>query len=420
MTIQPPTPLMKTFRLMAKIFRPALLPVLPGLISLAFSARAQTGIDDLNVKAFGAKGDGVTDDTVAFQNAIAAAQSGKNNGVYVPMGQYVISSTLTLYQMEMVGKFAGGWPADNLPLPTLFIHQLTAPGLILQDGASVHGIAVRYDSGTPTTTNAPAISLQGEGITLSSLRIQSPYDGITTPISATPNRARFSDIFIVQPTHVGVQISKCSDFVQMEHVEVWCNSTFSTGPGFNLGSIAGGSFNGLLAFQCTPGIQIYTDTSPGGGTFTGNLVNCCADASTTGLNIIGDHQVKVVAGDWDCEFWGATINGTNAQVSIVGGKWHANSQEAIMVTQAKNVMIDSCIFYRSTPFGSSWTNNPLVWISNATTATVNGCQFLPGSTGLELDSQVQRAVVTGNSFEAGGIVNKMTSSSQTITNNLLP
>jgi hypothetical protein len=396
------------------------LLILFALFNWQHFALAQTGVDDLSVKAYGATGNGVTDDTVAFQNAIAAAQAGANNGVYVPMGQYVISSTLTLNSLEMVGKFAGGWPADNLPMPTLLIHQLTAPALILQPGASVHGVAIEYNAGTPTTTNAPAISLQGEGITLSSLRIQYPYDGITTPVSAAPNRARFSDIFIVQPTHVGVQISKCSDFVQFQHVEVWCNTAFSTGPGFNFGSIAGGSFNGLLAYQCTPGIQIYTDTSPGGGTFIGNLVNCCTDASTIGLSITGDQQVKVTAGDWDCEFWGATVNGTNAQVSIVGGKWHANSQEAVMVYQAKNVLIDSCMFYRSTPYGAGWTNNPLVWISNATTATVNGCQFLPGSTGLELDSQVQRAVVVGNSFEAGGIINNMTSSKQSITNNLMP
>jgi len=51
---------------------------------------------------------------------------------------------------------------------------------------------------------------------------------------------------------------------------------------------------------------------------------------------------------------------------------------------------------------------------------VNSCQFLTNSTGLELDAQVQRAVVTGNSFEGGGIVNKMTSANQVIANNLLP
>jgi hypothetical protein len=414
---------MKNFHLLPALPRlvstGAMLLVCSALFSRPITACAQTGIDDLSVKSYGATGNGSTDDTVAFQNAIAAA-AGKNNGVYVPMGQYVISSTLTLSNLEMVGKFAGGWPADSMPMPTLLIHQLSSPALVLQEGASVHGIAISYNAGTPTTDNAPAISLQGEGITLTSLRIQQPYDGITTPVTATPNRARFSDIFIVQPTHEGVQISKCSDFVQFEHVEVWCNAAFSTGPGFSFGSIAGGSFNGLLAYQCTPGIQIYTDTNAGGGTFTGDLVNCCTDASTTGLSITGNHQVKVTAGDWDCEFWGVTVNGAGAQVSVTGGKWHANSQESVMVYKAQNVIIDSCLFYRSTPYGTGWTNNPLVWISNATTATVNGCQFLPGSAGLELDSQVQRAVVVGNSFEEGGIVNHMTSTNQTIANNLFP
>lgn len=390
------------------------------LYACPYCACAQTGLDDLNVQAFGAVPDGVTDDTTAFQNAIAAAEAGTNNGIYVPMGKYVISRPLTLSEIEMIGKFAGGWPADNMPMPTLLIHQLTAPGLVLSNGASIHGIAIEYDQGQPTTTNAPAISLQGEGVTLGSLRIQDPYDGITTPITAMPNRARFSDIFIVQPVHVGIQISKCADFVQMNHVEVWCATGFSTGPGFEFGAIAGGTFNGLLGYQCTPGIEIYTDTTATNSTFTGDFVNCCMDASTTGISINGDDQVKVIAGDWDCEFWGATVNGTNAQVSIVGGKWHANSQEAIDVTQAQNVLIDSCIFYRSSPYGSGWTNNPLVWISNATTATVNGCQFYPGSTGLRLDSGVQRAVVVGNSFQEGKIINNMTSTNYVIANNLVP
>jgi hypothetical protein len=61
-----------------------------------------------------------------------------------------------------------------------------------------------------------------------------------------------------------------------------------------------------------------------------------------------------------------------------------------------------------------------VWAANCTTVTVNACQFLPGSTGLQLDSTVQRAVITANSFEAGGIINNMTSPKQVIANNLLP
>ena len=386
------------------------------LFAMSVPLRAQTLINYVSVKTYGATGNGVTDDTAAFQAAIAEAQASQTNtGVYVPKGNYVISASLTLSQLELLGKFSGAWPADNMPMPTLLIRHYNEPALILQEGSSVHGISVYYDSGSPTTSAAPAVSLQGEGITISSFRIQNPYDGITTPSASTPNRARLSDIFIVAPKHMGVQISKCYDFVQCQHIEVWCNGGFSTGPGFSFGMINGGSFNGLLGFQCTPGIQIATDTNVGGGTFTGNLIDCCMDACTTGLSITGDHQVKVTAGDWDCENFGVVVNGANAQVSIVGGKWHANSNQSIDVTLAKNVIISSCMFYQSVA-----QSNPLVWISSCTTVTMDSCQFLSGSTGLQLDNQVQRAVITGNSFESGGIINHMTSTNQVIANNLLP
>jgi len=49
-----------------------------------------------NVKAFGAVGDGSTDDTSAIQAAIDAAEAAGRGVVYFPAGQYKISATLTL------------------------------------------------------------------------------------------------------------------------------------------------------------------------------------------------------------------------------------------------------------------------------------------------------------------------------------
>lgn len=399
------TKLLKSFALAAL----ALWAMQPAL-------RAQTLINDVSVKNFGATGNGVTDDTAAFQAAIAAAQASQtNNGIYVPMGKYVISASLSLYQLEMVGKMAGGWPADSMPMPTLLIRHYNEPALIMEDGSSVHGVSLDYDVESPTNSVAPAVSLQGEGVTISSLRIQNPYDGISTPATSTPNHARLSDIFIVAPVHMGVQVSKVYDFIQCQHIEVWCDTGFSTGPGFSFGNINGGSFNGLLGYQCTPGIQVYTDTNSGGGNFTGNFMNCCMDASTDGITITGDHQVKITAGDWDCEFYGVIVNGTNAQVSVVGGKWHANGANCIDVTLAKNMIVSSCMFYQSVP-----ESNPLVLVNSCTTFSMDSCQFIVSGSGLQLNSGVQRAVITGNSFESGSIVNNMTSTNQLIVNNLLP
>lgn len=47
-----------------------------------------------NVKSFGAKGDGVTDDTAALIRASQAAQKAANSTIYLPAGTYLISSEL--------------------------------------------------------------------------------------------------------------------------------------------------------------------------------------------------------------------------------------------------------------------------------------------------------------------------------------
>jgi len=59
-----------------------------------------TGI--VNVKNYGAKGDGSTDDTTAIQNAIAS-----NNNVYFPSGIYIVSASLTINKSNFSLSGAG-------------------------------------------------------------------------------------------------------------------------------------------------------------------------------------------------------------------------------------------------------------------------------------------------------------------------
>lgn len=51
--------------------------------------------ESFNVKDFGAKGDGVTNDTAAIQSAFNALASYSNRSLYFPPGNYLVSSTLT-------------------------------------------------------------------------------------------------------------------------------------------------------------------------------------------------------------------------------------------------------------------------------------------------------------------------------------
>ncbi|MGH7980048.1 MAG: fibronectin type III domain-containing protein, partial [Limisphaerales bacterium] len=327
--------------------------------------------------------------------------------------RYVISAPLTLNALEMLGRPSGGWVSEAAPLPTLLIRQYNLPGLSLTNGASLLGMAIDYDQETPATTNAPAISVQSVGSTLSDLRIQNAYDGINTPGRDEPGRARFSRILIIQPAHNGIEISKCDDFVQFLDIEVVCPGAMSSGAAFSFGRMDEGGYLGLMASNCATGYQFLTDTATNGdgGFFTGSFAGCSAVDCATDVWITGDHKIKISGGDFTANNCGVFVSGTNTEFTMVGGQWQVTSNQAVQVAQAANVTLDADMFSRPGP-----VSNTLVQLQNCAMVTVKDCQFLPGGTGLELDDENQQAMVYGNSFQDGGVQNYMSSNAVVAAN----
>ena len=69
-------------------------------------------VGNFNVKWFGAKGDGITDDTVTIQASIDRLTNGGT--LFFPKGKYKITSSLLIYRhgMRMVGEGDGFMPTD--------------------------------------------------------------------------------------------------------------------------------------------------------------------------------------------------------------------------------------------------------------------------------------------------------------------
>lgn len=86
-----------------------------------------SGVDWINVKAFGAKGDGITDDTDALQAAIMAGAAAKTT-VIVPSGTYMVSSPIVIPAGEGLTVAGAGWGASIklLAASDCFVFQMTA------------------------------------------------------------------------------------------------------------------------------------------------------------------------------------------------------------------------------------------------------------------------------------------------------
>ncbi len=189
--------------------------------------------DTFDVRGYGAKGDGKTDDTAAVQRALDAAAAHHGGTVYLPVGSYRFLGTLNVPNAVTL---AGSWqsvPAHNgirdtgLPKPTddgttLLIEagkgtETAPPFITLNTNSTLKGVVLFYPLQNPKEIPVPypyAIAMRGKNPAVLDVELLNPYNGI----DASNNERHLIRNVQGQPLRRGIYVDFIADIGRIENV----------------------------------------------------------------------------------------------------------------------------------------------------------------------------------------------------------
>jgi len=342
---------------------PAMQPVV-GAATLAL-ARTALGVDAVglevyNVKAYGATGDGVTDDLTAINLAIAACVSGI---VYFPPGIYMVTSTLFIPPgvafwgtTRLSSTIIAG--ANNVNLVGFVASALTTGFAITNLGFSSGGFSGCAGILLDGVDSSKRLSI----INLTNLYFSTLNVGIYLSYGA--NITMYNCFANVCTT--GFWLNNCAD-VSLVALQA------QNGPGFGfyiIGSSPGAFDEGVKLVNCSTNGQVYGFSVQDQD--WGMMSNCsfttCTGQPGSFLN---------------CENWRVSTTDIAAAAPVIGLTVDSNSV---------NIQISECFFALNT-FGVSL---------EGTRMSVKGCHFV-GNSNVDIYVQSTANVIANNICDSVGV-----------------
>lgn len=212
-----------------------LLAVLIAVSGIAYTQELWTA----SVMDHGAKGDGATDDTAAFQAALDAA-SAKGGIVFAPAGTYLLAGSLTIPQgVTLRGVWEAPHHADIGKGTILYVtggkgDENAAPFISLNQSSGVNGLTIFYPEQDANNVQPYPWCIQGRGMhgSVINVTLVNPYKGID--FGTHPNELHYISNVFGQPLRIGIFIDKTTDIGRVENVHFnphsWARAAHPSAP----------------------------------------------------------------------------------------------------------------------------------------------------------------------------------------------
>lgn len=379
----------------------------------------QSAGPSMNVKAFGARGDGASNESVAFQRALESMHHAGGGTVYAPPGRYLFREVLNIPEgVTLRGSFAcvpshTGMRDRDQPKPgadgTLLLVTASPgkedgqPFITLNTNSSLAGLTIYYPD---QVTNAVpiaypwTIAMRGKNPAAFDLELLNPYQGI----DASSNERHNVRNVCGQPLRRGIWIDAIYDIGRVEnvHFNPWWSGhgrayqwQLENGEAFIFGRADWEYVLNTFCYGYRAGYRfIHTGTGECNGNFLGIGADNCNRAvlveqsAPYGLLITNGEFTSFTGNDPTMVEVMETNNGV---VRFCNSAFWGPCNQIAKIAGRGTVGFSDCTFVE-------WQKERAAIQASAGSILIRGCEFRQNQPHISLGNGVDRAVITGNIF----------------------
>lgn len=389
------------------------------MVSAAPIRREQSAVYEMNVKNFGAHGDGASDETTAFQRALDSARDVGGGTVYAPPGRYLFRGALNIPEgVTLRGSFTcvpshTGLRDQGQPKPgddgTVLLptagrgREDGEPFITLNTNSSVAGLTIYYPE---QVTDAEPVAypwtivMRGKNPAAFDLELLNPYQGI----DASRNERHNIRNICGQPLRRGIWVDAIYDIGRIENVHFnpwWVGHgplyqwQTENGEAFIFGRADWEYVLNTFCFGYRVGYKfVHTETGECNGNFLGIGADDCnrsvlVEQSAPYALLITNGEFTSFHGDDPTMV--EVLESNRGVVRFVNSAFWGPCNQVAKIAGRGTVGFSDCTFVQ-------WRKDRAAIQVSSGSVLIRGCEFRQNQPHISLSKGVDCAVISGNIF----------------------